>query len=165
MLNHELSGKDRPNTEKTGWESLEREAEKETEFEEGNKKPEFPQDELEKRERVGFAFDAILAKSLDDIIEKSCYDGDTEEGKKNPEEYVVSCALSEFLSEEDQLNMIKRHANGEPVTQELKEKFKDGIIGMAIETGMADEIVNDPLLRKRHADESGSRLQVSEDIR
>jgi hypothetical protein len=154
IMNHEVSKNSAEiNTAETEWDSLE----KEVEFQEKIDTQETLPSEAEKIEYIGYAFDAIYGKSIDSIIRNSCFDGDTEDERKNPDNYVVSCALSEFLSDKDQQEMIQRFASGEPVTEELKQKFKDGIIGLAVETGIVDELMNDPLLRKRRADECAGR--------
>ena len=153
-MNHEnLENSEKINNEKSEWDSLG----DEVSFAEQSEQPEMSPEEAEKREYLGYVFDAIYGRNLDSIIENSCYDGSTEEGKNNPDNYVVSCALGEFLSDEEQLDMIRRFASGEPATDELKGKFKTGMVDLIMKTGMADEVSSDPLLRKRYMDDIAGR--------
>lgn len=156
MNNHELSEKPEQIQEKTEWDSLGDEVAFPEEAEE-TKEKEISPEEAKKREYLGYVFSAIYDRNIDRIIEKSCYDGSSEEGKSDPDEYVVSCALGEFLSDEDQKDMINRFASGEPVTDELRDKFRTGMIDLIIETGIADEISSDPLLRRRRANDIAGR--------
>ena len=157
-MNPESFGNPEPrNTEKTDWDTLGDEVAFNERIEEPDSDEAVPEKsertkEEEDREYLGYVFEAVYSKGLESIIRNCCFEG-TEDERGLRDAYVISGALGEFLSDEEQMDMIDRYADGKPVSEELREKFKNGIIDLAIDTNMTEEISKDIFLRKKHAED------------
>ncbi len=154
-MDHERTRTEEPESvRETEWDTLG----EQVEFNEAaSEQPERTKEE-EGREYLGYVFDAVYSKGIDSIVRNACFEG-TEDEKEDRSAYVTSNALVGIISDEEQQEMIEGYINGEPVSDEIREKIKNGIIDLAIKTDMTEEISKDINLRKKHADYLAGRYE------
>jgi hypothetical protein len=163
-MNPELTGNAELNSEQSEWDSLSDKVEfNEAGVDEPNSKLEMTEEEA-KRSCLRYLFVANWGKNLDAMVKNCCFEGESENDRSNLDAYVISDAIGEFLSGEDQEKMISAYANSEPVSGDLRRKIEDGIIDMVVDTGMFEEVVKDPYLRRRHADSLTQRYEPNREI-
>ena len=152
-MNHEkLRTEQLENNGRTEWDTLGEQVEFKNESEkvgEERKTPEKSEQEIFK-EQYDIIFDKVYGRDIGGLIVRSC----GEKGSDGKVDFFASNnALEELITEEEQEKAFNQILNGEPIDGEIREKIRANMLDLIVDTGMVEEIVADPFLRKSHADE------------
>ncbi len=158
-MNHEkLRTEQLENNGRTEWDTLGEQVEFKNESEkvgEEQKTPEKSEQEIFK-EQYDIIFDKVYGRDIGGLIVRSC----GEKGSDGKIDFFASNnALEELITEEEQEKAFNQILNGKPIDGEIREKIRANMLDLIVNTGMVEEIVADPFLRKSHADELAGRLE------